>query len=222
MRDREHWPRSKRLHVDGGGQRTGNHQRNERPRLKLEQQQLDGENHSGDRGVEGRRHARRRAASQQDFALRSRRMKYLTYQRSEGAAGLDDRTFRSEWSTSTNGNRSRQRLQDRHARLDPAAVEHDRFHRFRNSVPLDLRRAVLGHQPDDEAANHRDHNDPGTQVTHAGTDEGGFEPMEEEQVSKKSDQLVENPGDATRQQANTTGQEGNQYKPKLRRPRAVF
>ena len=38
--------------------------------FEFEQQQFDGENHAGDRGVEGGRHAGRGAARQQHFAFR--------------------------------------------------------------------------------------------------------------------------------------------------------
>ena len=54
------------------GQRAGEHQRNKRSRLKLEQQEFNREQRSRNRSIEHRSKTRARAASQQDFALRRR------------------------------------------------------------------------------------------------------------------------------------------------------
>ena len=84
----------------------------------------------------------------------------LANQRSQRTTGLDDRSLSAERAAGADGNRGRQRLQDRHARLDAAAIEQHRFHRFRNSMTFDLRRAILGHEADDEPADHGNEDDP--------------------------------------------------------------
>ena len=159
-RDLEHRPGAQQLHMDSGGKSAGDHQRDKRPRLEFKQQQFDGQNHAGDRRVEGRRHARRRAAGQQNFALGSGGMKRLSDQRADGAAGLDDWAFRAERAAGADGDGRGNRFQDRHSRLDAAAIDQYRFHSFGNAVALDLRGPILRHEADDNSADDRDENYP--------------------------------------------------------------
>ena len=107
--------------------------------FELKQQQLNGKNYARNRRIESCRHARRRSAGQQNFALRSRGMKNLPHQRPDGAAGLNNRPFRAERTASANRDSRRDRLQDCHPRLNPAAIEKHRLHGLGNAVSLDLR-----------------------------------------------------------------------------------
>ena len=84
----------------------------------------------------------------------------LPHQRPHRAARLNDRPFRAKRSAGADGNRRRYRFQNRHFRLDPAPRSEHRFHRFRNSVPFDFRRAVFRHEADDDPADHWHHDDP--------------------------------------------------------------
>ncbi len=97
-------------------------------------------------------------------------MKRLPDQRADGAAGLNDRTFRPERAAGADRNGGRDGLQDRHTRRDAAAIEQHRFHRFGNAVAFDLRRPVLGHDAHNQAADDRshDHHPPQVIVLRAG------------------------------------------------------
>jgi hypothetical protein len=78
---------------------------NQAPRLPLEEQQFHGEHHRRDRGREGRRHAGGRAGDEKRLALGARQVKELRDERSERAAGHDDRTFGAERPTRSNRDR---------------------------------------------------------------------------------------------------------------------
>ena len=151
----EHRARSHQPEVDAGGQGAGDHQRNEGTRLEFEQQQLDGENHAGNWRAEGRGHARRRSAGQQHFALGRGHVQQLADQRTDRAAGLDDGAFGAERSAGADGDRRRDRLQNRDLGLDAAAVDQHGFHGFGNAVAANLVGAVARHDADDDAADHR-------------------------------------------------------------------
>ena len=189
--DLEHRPHTQKLHVDGGCQRARDHERNERARLEFKQQQLDGENHSGDRSVEGGRHAGSGAAGEQHFALDRRGVERLADQRADRSARLNDRAFRAERAAGADRNGRRDGLQDGHTRGDPAAVEQHRLHGFRNAVALDFRRAVLGHDAHNEAADDRNDDDHPAEMVVLRAGEIGRPAMEEEEVGEQADQLVE-------------------------------
>src|SRR6185312_1201429 len=144
-RNREHRARAQHLHVDRGGQGAGHNQRDKRSRLELEEQQLDGKNHARNGRIEGRGHAGGRAAGQQHLALRSRGVKDLPYQRSHGAAGLNDGTFGAEGAAGSNRDGGRDGLENRHSRLNAAAIEQHRFHGLGNAVSPDFGRPILRH-----------------------------------------------------------------------------
>ena len=116
---------------DSNGQRVGNHQRNKRPRLKLEQQKFDRQERARDRSVEHRRQARSRATSQQDFPLGSGGRNDLADQRTERSAGLNDGTFGAERTSRTNADRSRNGLENCHFGFDPALGSEHCLHRLR-------------------------------------------------------------------------------------------
>ena len=150
--------------VHAGRECRRDHQRNEGTRAELEQEQLDRQDHAGDRRVERRGHARAGSASQQHLALGGRGGNDLADDRAERAAGLNDRPFGAERAARTDGDGRRKRLQNGDFRLDAAARDEHRFHRFRNAVAFDFRRAVLHHQADDQPADHRHEDDPGAEL----------------------------------------------------------
>ena len=97
---------------DCHGQRVGEHQRNERTRLKLEQQKFNGEQRSRNRSIEHRGQSGARAAGQQDFALRSRGRNNLADKRTERPARLNNRSFSAERAARANGDGRRNRLEE--------------------------------------------------------------------------------------------------------------
>src|SRR5580704_7245450 len=150
-------------------QRARNHQRNKGPRPKLEKQKLDRQNHARQRRIESRRHSRRGASRQQRFPFHRSGCDNLPDQRTNRSARLNDRPFRAEWAASSNRNRRRNRFQNRDLRFNPATRSQHRLHSFRNSMPFDFVRPVFRHQPDNESANHRNHNHPIAEVRIFGT-----------------------------------------------------
>jgi hypothetical protein len=73
----------------------------------------------------------------------------------DGAAGDDDRALGAERPAGADADRAGQRLEDRQARLHPAAAQQDRLHRLRDAVAADPLGAEARHEPDDEAAEDR-------------------------------------------------------------------
>ena len=128
-----------------------------------------------------------------------RGVKELSDKRADCASGLNDRTFRSERPAGADGDGCGNRLQDRYSRLNPAAIEQNRFHGLRDAMALDLGAAILRHEADDNSANHRNHNDPGTESVESHADEIRRPAMVEAQVSKQSDKFVQCEGDQSRQ-----------------------
>ncbi len=177
-------PAPQQLHVNGGGQGAGHDQGNKRSRLELKKQQLDGKNHTRNGRVESRGHAGGRATGQQHFALRRRGVKDLPDQRSHGAAGLNDGTLRAERAARPDGNGRRDGLQNRHPRLNAAAIEQHRLHGLGNAVSPDFRRAVLGHDSDDESADDRNRDDPQPQMIVTSAGEVGHEAAVEGNVGQ--------------------------------------
>ena len=213
----KHRARAQQLHVDRGRQRARNDQRDKRSRLELEQQQLNRQDDAGNRRVECRRHARRRSACQQHLPLNRRRVQHLAYQRSDRSPGLDDRPLRAKRAARANRDRRRNRFQQRDLRLNPAAVDQHRFHRFRNPVPFDLRRAIFRHDANDEPAHHRNQDHPRAQMMRSHAAECRRPLMEEEKIGEQPDQFVENIGDEPGNQSNRRRQKRHQHNPELRR-----
>ncbi len=128
---------------------------NEGARTPLEEQQLDREQHRGEWRREGGGHAGRRSGDEQRGALRIRELDPLRQQRTEGAAGHDDRTFRAERAAGADGDGGGDGFEYGDARLDARAVQQDGFNGFGNAVAANLVRAVAGHDADDDAADDR-------------------------------------------------------------------
>ena len=82
-RDREHRPGAEQVGPQQRGDRAGQGDRDEAPRLPLEQEEFDGQEHGGHRRVERRRHPPRRAGHEQRLALRGREMEDLGDDRPE-------------------------------------------------------------------------------------------------------------------------------------------
>ena len=204
-----HKPRGRR-------QRAGDHERNEGTRSKFKQQQFNRQYHSGDRRVECRRHSRPGAACQQHFALNGRHLEQLADQRADRPSRLNNRPFRAERPARADGHRHRKRLENGDLRMNPAAARQHRFHRLGNAVSLDLRRAVLGHQPDHKPACRRQQNYPQAEMVPCRARERGGEPAKEEQVGKQADQLEQQIRDKPRANADAASQHRNQSEPEIR------
>ncbi len=192
--------------MDGGCQSARDHEWNERARFEFKEQQLDGENHTGDRSVERGRHAGGSAAGKQHFALDRRGVEGLTDERADRSASLNDRALRAKRTAGADRNGRRNRLEDRYTRRDPAAVEQHRFHGFRNAVALDFRRAVLGHDADNESANDWNDDDHPAEMVMLRAGEVRRPAMEKENVCEQSDQLVQSKGNDAGDQTDRGGE----------------
>ncbi len=73
----EHGSPAHEHHVNARSQGAGDYKRNERTRLELEQEQLDGEDHPGNGSAERGRHSRGCAGCEQHLALSCRGMQHL-------------------------------------------------------------------------------------------------------------------------------------------------
>src|ERR1051325_10108157 len=98
-------------------------------------------------------------------------MDNLSDERSHCATGLNDWAFRAERSTGADGNRRGDRLQYGNSGLNTAAIYQDRFHGFGDAVSFDLWAAIFGHDPDNQAADDRDHDHPRTERMRTRADE---------------------------------------------------
>jgi hypothetical protein len=150
------------------GRHSRQRHRNERARAILEEQQLDGEQHGGDRAAEGRRHARGGAGGEQRLPLVGAHVHELTHQRADRAARGDDRPFGTEGSAGADRHGGRERLQDHDARRDAAlAIQHP-FHHLRDAVAANGRGTVASHDADDQRPDHGNDEYPGADLRRAG------------------------------------------------------
>src|SRR3989441_12352352 len=131
--------------------------------------------------------SRRRAARQQTFAFCCGSVKSLPDERSDRPAGLNDRSLGTEWTARADSDRCRNRLQNCNPRFYAAAVDQHRFHGLGNAVSLDFGCAVFGHEADNNAANYRHKNYPGSKLVMSRAGEFGNEAMrsEERRVGKE-------------------------------------
>jgi hypothetical protein len=128
-------------------------------------------------------------------------MEELRDQRSNRAAGHDDRSFRAERSARPDRDRRGNRLEHGDLRLDAAAVDQDRFDRLWNAMAANAIRAVARHQADDQRPGHRHQDDERSEVVARRRHQVGGEALEEEQIGKESDQFEECGRDERRAQA---------------------
>ena len=171
-----------------GGGDARHRDRDEAARLPLEEQQFDREQHRRERRREGCRHACRRGRHEQGLALGARQVQELGDERSERAAGHDDRTLGAEGAAGADGDSRGERLQDREPRLDAAAVDQNRLDRFRDAVAANPFRSVTRHEADDEAADDGDGDDEGAQHVGGGRRGRDAEAVEEEEVGEEVNQ----------------------------------
>ena len=101
--------------------------------------------------------------------------------------------FGAERAARTDRNGARKRLQDRDLRLHLAAVDQDRFDRFRNAVAADPLRPVARHQPDDQRARPPAPHLPQPQVVGRRRYHRRAPALEEEQIGEQPDQLAAGP-----------------------------
>ena len=128
-------------------------------------------------------------------------MQQLPNQRAKRASGLNDRAFGAERTACPDGDGRRDRLEQCHFRFDPATIYQHRFHRFGNAVAFDLRRSILRHYADYQAADHRNENHPRAQMVTADAPESCRYFVEEKQVGEQPDELVKDVGNKSRQQS---------------------
>ena len=170
-------------------------------RLPLEEQQFDRQKDSRQRRRERRRHAGGGAGDEQRLALGARQVTGLRDERSERAARHDDRAFRAEGTAGADRDGRRQRLEERDARRDAAAVDQDRLDGLGNAVAADAFRSVAGHEADDGRTDHRNEHDPGAQLVPGGARRVNAPALEEEQVRAERDEVQQADGDDGRQRA---------------------
>ena len=98
-------------------------------------------------------------------------------------------------------------FQNSYARGDTASVEQHRFHGFGNAVAFNFRRAVLCHDADNNAADHRnDDYHPAEMVTLC-AGEIPRPAMKEENICEQPDQFIESESNDATHQSNGSGEE---------------
>ena len=137
-----------------------NRHRNQRARPPLEQQDLHREQRRRHRTVERRGHARRSTRNHQHRALGVRHRQQLAHNGANRSARDDHRPLRAERSARTDGDRRRNRLQHRNARLNSSAAEDDGLHSLGHAVPANLGRQITRNHADDQTADHRHQHQP--------------------------------------------------------------
>ena len=152
------------MHGHGRGYDGGNRHGDEGARAKFEEEKFDG--HQDSRQGRDKRggHARGGAGGQQDAPLVRRQAGQLREDRAEGGAGLNDGTFRAEWSPGTDGKCGRQRLENAHPHAHLALADQHRLHGFRNAVALQGRFPKMDHDAHQQTADGRNKNYPCAQV----------------------------------------------------------
>ncbi len=178
----------------GRGARQGH--RHQAARLPFKQQHLHRQQNCRDRRCERRRHSRRRSRHQQSLALHAGQMKELRDHRSKRSAAHDDRAFGAERSAAANRNRGGNWLQNREARLHPAAVDENRLESLGNAVAADFFRAVACHQAHDDRTQHRNQDGPRPQRIPGRRHQHGVPAMIVEQIREQTDQPEQGPGHA--------------------------
>ena len=137
------------------------------------------------------------------------RWKSCEIDRPDRAARHDDRAFGAERPARSDRDRRRKRLQNRQPRLHFAAVDQDRFERFRNAVPANALGAVSRHEADDQAAGDGDqHREPAEMVSRRRNQHRAHAPVVED-VGEKPDQAQQRPCDERAQDADADRQQRN-------------
>jgi hypothetical protein len=153
-RDRKERPDSDYIPSCCTGGYTSQCHGNRATRLPFEEQQLHSEQDRGDWRSKSSGHARRGARHQQGFSLGIRQVKELRDHGTERTAGHDNGTFRAEGSARTDRDGGGKRLQNRQARLYPAAVDQDGFKGLRDAVTADALGAIARHKANHQRTRH--------------------------------------------------------------------
>jgi hypothetical protein len=119
----------------------------------------------------------------------------LREQRSEGAAGHDDRTLGTEGSSGADGYGGGERLEDGDLRLHPAPPDQDGLHRLGNPVTPDPVRPVARHQAHDQPSGHGHQSRPDAQVIRGRGDKDRCKALIVREVRDGADQPDERDGD---------------------------
>ena len=143
---------------------------------------------------------------QKRLSFRRRQMEKLRDDRSDRAAGHDDRPFGAERTTRSDRDRRRKRFQNRQPRLHFASVDQNGFERFGNSVASNALGAVARHQPDHEAARYgNQHREPAEMVSRRRHKRGTHSAVVKD-VCEESDQSQQRPGDERAQKPDADGE----------------
>ena len=195
-RHRKHRSASKQIRTQDCGNRSGCSHRNEAARLPLEQEQLDGHEHRGDRCGENRGHSGGSSGDQQCPALQGGEPEKLREQGSEGAAGHDNGAFGSERPAGSDCYRRGKRLEQSNAGLHPAVARQYRLQRLGDAVAADFFRPVPCHQPDNKAAGCRYQYGQWAEQMRGGWCQGQRKAPEENEIGDRADEADECEGDA--------------------------
>ena len=189
---------------------------NERARPKFKQQQLYCEQGCGDRAAECGRHPCRGPRGEQSLSFCSSRAQHLSDQRSQRPAGRNDRPFRAKRSTSADGDRGGNRLQDRDSSRDAAVSLQDLLHGFGNAMSSNRPRSKARHQAHHNSTDRRndDHQEP--QVIGGRRDEIRRNASVKTQVRKKSNEPHEGGRDKSAHHAEANGNDAHEYKRAVR------
>jgi hypothetical protein len=118
----------------------------------------------------------------------------LRKQRTERAAGHDDRALGAERAAGADGDRRRERLEYRHFRLDPALADKDRLDCLGDTVTANFLRSEIGEQSDRDAAGDRDSDCPQRQAIAGQVDRLNRKPVQIGNVGEERNQFEQHPG----------------------------
>jgi hypothetical protein len=208
-RHREDRATAEQRDADDRRDRDRRRDRDEAARPPLEEEELDRQQDRGERRVEGGRHAGGRPADEERLTLVGAQVDELGEDRAQRASGHDDRPLGAERAAGADRHRRCQRLQQRHPRLDPAAGGEDRLDRLGDAVAADLLRAEAGDETDHEpAADRREEDHEEGVMSFARGDQGGVDPVVEDEVGDQADQPQQTPGDPRAEHPDRQGEGG--------------
>ena len=145
------------------GDDIGDHRRKDHGEQRLDrelaQDQLQPEEHAGDRRVERRRDPAARAAGDQDPQPVLRHPHDLAQARCQRGADLHDRPLTPDRPAGTDAQRRSDRFDRADLRPDPATVVGDRNHHLGHTVPAGLTRVTVDQRPVHQPAHDRYHHE---------------------------------------------------------------
>ena len=131
------------------------HDEPERSGLEVTQDQLQREEHSGDRSVERRRDPAGGAAGDEQPQLGLRQAEELAGHRAEGGTDLDDRPLAADRAPGADAQSRRERLDDGYLRAHAPALAVDGVHHLRDAMAAGLGREARHQRTVDQPADHR-------------------------------------------------------------------